>query len=423
MIRFLIKGLLRDRQRSTLPLIVVGTGVMLTVAMHAWVTGVIGDSLEFNAKLETGHVKVVTRGYADNIGQMPIDLALDNAGELLDTLRGEFPMVNWVERSRFSGLIDVPDENGETVAQGPTLCIAINLLDPDSQEKDRMNLTHSLVRGHFPQEPGEILLSDELFTHLGLEPGQEVTLITSDIYGSMAFRNYRVSGTLAFGARGMDKGTVIMDNRDASAVLDMDNGAGEILGFLKSGYYDREETEAITKAFNARHPDTGNEFAPVMLSMREQGSLASLIDMSEILTLVISSVFILVMSIVLWNTGLISGLRRYGEVGVRLAIGEEKGHVYRSMLTESVAIGIAGSVLGTLVGLGLAYLVQTHGIQFGDIMDDSAVLMPTTFRAHITPPAFYVGFIPGVLSTFLGAALAGIGIYKRKTAQLFKELE
>jgi putative ABC transport system permease protein len=33
------------------------------------------------------------------------------------------------------------------------------------------------------------------------------------------------------------------------------------------------------------------------------------------------------------------------------------------------------------------------------------------------------GFIPEILSTLVGAGLAGIGIYKRQTAQLFKELE
>lgn len=43
MIRFLIKGLLRDRSRSLLPVIVVTAGVMLTVAMHAYIKGFMGD--------------------------------------------------------------------------------------------------------------------------------------------------------------------------------------------------------------------------------------------------------------------------------------------------------------------------------------------------------------------------------------------
>jgi len=41
----------------------------------------------------------------------------------------------------------------------------------------------------------------------------------------------------------------------------------------------------------------------------------------------------------------------------------------------------------------------------------------------LTPPAFYIGFIPGLFSTVLGTMLSGIGIYRRQTAQLFKELE
>lgn len=51
------------------------------------------------------------------------------------------------------------------------------------------------------------------------------------------------------------------------------------------------------------------------------------------------------------------------------------------------------------------------------------MMMSNIIRAEITPVTYVIGFIPGILSTFLGAALAGIGIYKRSTAQLFKELE
>jgi putative ABC transport system permease protein len=49
--------------------------------------------------------------------------------------------------------------------------------------------------------------------------------------------------------------------------------------------------------------------------------------------------------------------------------------------------------------------------------------MPDRIRARITPPDFYIGFIPGVISTVIGTALSGIGIYRRQTSRLFKELE
>ena len=129
------------------------------------------------------------------------------------------------------------------------------------------------------------------------------------------------------------------------------------------------------------------------------------------------------MSVVLWNAGLLGGLRRYGEVGVRLAMGETKGHVYRSLIIESVLIGVIGSVIGAAIGLSLSYWMQNNGIDISSMMKNNTMMMPSVLKSRVTPQAYYIGFIPGVLATVVGTMLAGIGIYKRKTARLFKELE
>ena len=51
------------------------------------------------------------------------------------------------------------------------------------------------------------------------------------------------------------------------------------------------------------------------------------------------------------------------------------------------------------------------------------MMYPSVIRAKITKETYYIGFFPGLFSTVFGTALSGIGIYKRQTAQLFKELE
>ena len=129
------------------------------------------------------------------------------------------------------------------------------------------------------------------------------------------------------------------------------------------------------------------------------------------------------MSIVLWNAGLIGGLRRYGEFGLRLAIGESKNEIYRTMIGEAFLTGVIGTIFGVGIGLFLSWLLQHYGINIGEMMKDSTILMPTVLRARITTASYYIGFIPGIVSTVIGAMLAGIGIYKRQTANLFKELE
>jgi len=37
--------------------------------------------------------------------------------------------------------------------------------------------------------------------------------------------------------------------------------------------------------------------------------------------------------------------------------------------------------------------------------------------------SYFIGFIPGFMATILGAAFSGLVIFKRNTANLFKELE
>jgi putative ABC transport system permease protein len=82
---------------------------MLTVLMHAYVKGIMGDIIEMNAKFSYGHLKVMTKAYAENMNQMPNDLALLNSGELINDLEKQYPEIEWAPRIQFGGLIDVPD--------------------------------------------------------------------------------------------------------------------------------------------------------------------------------------------------------------------------------------------------------------------------------------------------------------------------
>lgn len=423
MIRFLFKGLLRDRNRSLLPVLVVTIGVSLTVLMHCYITGILGDMIEFSAKYTSGHVKVMTRAYAENKNQVPNDLALIEISDLINKLQTDYPSMEFVKRINFGGLLDAPDEFGETKNQGIVAGIAIDLISENSKEIDRLNIRNSLKRGRLPEKPNEVLISDEFANKLEVELGGTVTLITSTMFGGMSIQNFIISGTIEFGVQMMDRSGMIADITGMQNALDMNDACGEILGFLDSPNYNDILALNVENTFNEKYSDPDDEFSPVMNRLKNDSIMSSYFDYVDNYVGIMVSVFIIAMSIVLWNAGLIGGLRRYGEIGVRLAIGEEKGHIYRSMIFEAIFIGIVGSFFGTLVGLGFSYWIQEVGFDVGDMMKSSKMMMPSVFRANITPPAYYLGFIPGLFSTVLGTMLSGIGIYKRKTAQLFKELE
>lgn len=422
MIRFILKGILRDQQRSWLPILIVAIGVWLTVLLSTWITGAMGDMVRMNANFSTGHVKVMSRAYAAHESQVPNDLALLGVDSLQEALTAQFPEMTWVKRIRFGGLIDVPDEQGETRAQGPVSGWALNLFEERGGESERLSIPSSLVTGSIPARAKEALISHDLAQKLQLKLGDTITFFGSTMYGSMCFQNFNISGTVSFGATAMDRGGFIIDISDAQAMLNMEDAAGELLGYFGKDYDDPKATK-ISNQFNQQYASSDDEFAPTMIRLQKQPMLEGYLELVDSYTIGFILLFAGAMSIVLWNMGMIAGLRRYKEYGIRLALGEGKWHIYRLLLLEALMIGVIGSILGTAFGLLISWPIQAYGIDFGSGMQAASMMFPTVFHTKITPLAMFIGFLPGVLSMLLGNALSGLAVFKRNTAQLFKELE
>ena len=423
MIKFIIKGILRDKSKSIIPIAVISVGVMVTVMMSGFLEGIFSDVINQNAKLDTGHVKIMTKPYAENKEQLPNDLALLEISELIDSLNLNYPDLIWTPRIKFGGIMDVPDASGNTKSQGPGMGLAMSIQNKESGELQRLQLKKSLNKGRLPERSGEIILSDDYATKLNISPGEKITFFGTTMEGSMVFQSFEMTGTVRFGSPLMDKGTFIIDISDAQKMLDMENGTGELLGYFKDNRYDDQKALIISENFNTKFNESKDEYAPMMLTLKDQNGLRESLDMGDAFSGIFIFIFILAMSLVLWNTGLIGGLRRYNEFGIRLALGESKNNVFKLLLIEASVIGTIGSIIGTILGIIFCYYLQEVGIDISEDTANSTIIMPSVMRAYVTPNLFFIGFIPGLFSMLFGTALAGRGIYKRETARLFKELE
>lgn len=423
MIRFLIKGVLRDRSRSLFSVIAITIGVFLAVVYRGFVAGIFDDMLRQGAIMMTGHVKVTTRAYADEASLMPIDLALLGVGETIEQLSEDYPGMFFTPRIVFGGLIDVPDEDGVTREQGPVAVMAIDMLSQDSRQLELWDLENRLVKGRLPQSANEALLGDVYAQRLMVGPGDIVTIIGSTMHGAFTTHNFTVSGTVSIGVGSLGKNLLLTDISGARLALDMDNGATEIFGFYNDMFYMDEAAVAQAAAYNAALDGTGDEFTTRMVPLRDQYDMGTMIDFMDVAVFIFIGVFFVVITIVLWNLGIMNVLRRYGELGVRLAIGESKTHVYNSMIIESTVVGIGGWIIGTAIGLAMVYYLQEVGIDYGAMMEDYNMPISHVMRGKITPDSYYLGLFPGVIAPVVGTMLAGRAIFKREMSQLFKELE
>ena len=483
MIRFLAKGLVRDRSRSLFPLLAIIITVTLVIFGIGFMEGAMNNFLQSTAVISSGHVKVVTKAYKKESNQLPNDLALFDTKNIIQTLSDMYQDYFWTPRITFGGLLDVPDENGETKEQAPVFALGIDFFSEKSRQVEIWELEKCLISGRLPKDRDDALVSTKLAKQLGIGSGSSITLIGSTMDNAFTTYNFNVVGTFNLYKGQTDRQMMLVDISGARQALDMEDAASEILGYHNSLYYHDEEAVTIRKHFNITYSDSiaqilrneeskdilsymngWNEintieksklpqqrsnalfdnqmydnseewgelsvedpsiYTPTMVALRDDSQLATMVDFSTVALGVMAGIFLVIVMIVLWNMGLMNGLRRYGEIGLRLAIGESKGQVYRSMVNEAVLIGFVGTLIGTIFGISLTYYVQEFGIDYSEAINQlsTTMVMPNVFYAKVTPELYYIGFIPGVLATVLGTMLAGLAIYKREMSQLFKELE
>ena len=428
MIDFLFKGLIRDKSRSFFPVIIITLIVSIIIFFSGFLNGVYNSLFLNTAILNSGHVKVVTHAYNLEHQLLPNDLALLDVNSKLNQLENTYEDYVWTPRITFAGLLDVPDENGETLSQSPVIGLGVDFFSEESKQLDIWDLKDKIIEGNFLNHNDQVLLSEKLSKRLEVFPGDVVTFIGATMYGGFTTYNLKVTGIFDLNLGPVDKDMMIIDFQGAQEILDMkeEDAASEILGYDKNLFFSDENTVKIRKDFNSNYSNSNDEYRPVMLALRDSNQMSTIVDFSDVIMSIILGLFLVVVTLVLWNMGIMSGLRRYGEIGMRLAIGETKGHVFKSMVIESVIIGFFGSIMGTTLGILLTSYLQRVGIDYSkaiDSLSSSNFAMPNVFYPQVTPDLFYIGFIPGILATVFGTMLAGRAIYKREMAQLFKELE
>ena len=426
MIKFLAKGLIRDKTRSLFPTIIITITVAIVIFALGFMRGMLNSVFLDTAIIISGYQKVVTKAYKEEIQMLPLDLALLDVKDMISDLKRNYPNYFWSPRINFGGLIDIPDDNKETRSQSPVMAIGIDFFSNDSRQTELWELNKIIIDGNPPKSSNEILISSKLAKKLEVSTGQEATFIGSTMDNAFTTYNFNISGVFNLNKGQTDKQMILLDISGAQKALDMQGAATEILGFTNDLFYDDKNAIEIRSNFNRTNNHSSDIYSPIMIALRDTSQMGTMVDFSNAALAVIGGIFLVIVMIVLWNMGLMNGLRRYGEIGLRLAMGESKGQVYRSMITEAIIIGLTGTIFGTGLGISITYYFQENGISYAEALEEMALtdmVMPNIFYSKVTPDLFYVGLLPGLLATVLGTMLAGLAIYRREMAQLFKELE
>lgn len=431
MITFLFKGILRDKSRFLFPFLIVTIGVALVISLVGFMEGTMMGMIDNTANLDTGHLRLVNKPFYDEEHLRPLDRSLSAQKETRKWLeKNSSDKVKWYPRIRWGAILDVPDEKGDTVSQTPIVGMALELKNKGSLELKRLRLDESLVGGKFPELKNEMLMGDQLAKTLGIELGREVTLIGQSFDGGLVADNYRVVGLVKFGVSAMDKKMVLIDLSDAQNSFYMEDMITDWLGFMPARFslnkYEeikRNMTQPLSQWIEKPPISWAKDDRPILLTIRDQQNIGSMTDKFNIIKGFVVGIFTFLMILVLWNAGILNGIHRYGEMGLRLAFGESHWKVIFNLGVEGLFIGILGTITGCLFGGAFAWYLQEVGINMGDSFAQSGLMINDIVRARLTTGAFIQGIVPGVFASVAGNLVASLAIFKRSEANLFRELE
>jgi len=387
--------------------------------------------IDTTAHLDTGHLRLVNKPFYDEEHLNPLDRALAGQKETAAWLeKNADPRIAWSARIRWGAILDVPDEQGETLSQTPITGMALNMVNPSSPERQRLDLENALVEGQIPTQPKQMLIGYKLAGTLRIKVGSTVTLLGQNFDGGLATDNYTVSGLIRFGVAAMDKKMALIDLADAQHTFYMEDMVTDWLGFLppETAYQEyavmKADLAQKLESFRQNPPaDWALDDLPIVLTVLEQRNLGEMVKKFEMVKSIIVGIFTLLMVLVLWNAGLLNSIHRYGEMGLMLALGETHKKLVLLLAGEALLIGLLGSLTGCLLGGALVYYLQEVGINMGDMLEKSGLMMNDVARGRLSWQALVYGSIPGIFSSVFGNFVANLAIFQRSEAGLFRELE
>ncbi|MFH1063453.1 MAG: ABC transporter permease [Candidatus Woesearchaeota archaeon] len=168
---------------------------------------------------------------------------------------------------------------------------------------------------------------------------------------------------------------------------------------------DGEDTPTVSDRIkrrmrNIRNVDEGDEDFTVQTTEDFAETFGIVLTIVQIILIGISAISLLVGGVNIANTMYTAVMERTREIGVMKAIGARNSDVFMIFLIESGILGVAGGIIGIIIGIGLSKMVSFAAIATG------YTFIETSFPWYLTFGALLFSFVVGAMAGTLPAIQA-----------------
>ena len=370
-----IRNLLRYKRRTLLTASLITVGVVFVLAFVSvagtfknMMIGQITDSM-------IGHLQVHRKGFVASIETLPLNLNLKGGaiGRLEKILDGQPEIAAYSPRVKFGGMFSNFTE---------TSSIRITAIDPEKEFKTVPLLPERVTDGSKGLKPGGILIPELLARGMKIKPGDPVVVVATNADGSVNGKQFTVTGVMesATGPGGRD-GYIHLD--DARELLRMEapevsEYAIRLKNFGKLAAFSEKLDGLLAKELNQQgkpifETHTWEKLSPFF-------NIARMIDL---MTFFIKLMLIAIVLISIMNVMIMAVYERIREIGTIAAIGTLPGKILSMFVIEGFCMGVAGALIGDLVGIALVWILNLSKISYNFGQQQGIILQASVSPADI----------------------------------------
>ena len=408
-VKLALRNLLRNRWRSALTLAAVAVAVGLMVFTLGMYDGWMDEMVRGTTAMETGQIQVHTAEYVENprvYESFPGDSGVIARVRSVSGVMAVSPrvkaygLVGNEDRSQVARILGVVPE-----AEG----VATPIRDAIIQGR-----WLSLAPAPTPA-PREVVLGQSLAQQLRVVPGDELVVFLEAADGSLGNELLRVTGIVRTGNTELDRLAAYLHLQDAQYLTALGDQIHELM--LRTADLDaaRAIADSVAAAIGARAgaPARHEAVAPATLVAQPWQEIVPWLHQMILLFrrsyAVMYLLIYLVAAVGILNTARMSALERRREFGVMLAIGMRPFRMFRTVVVETVVLGLVGALIGATLGFLLSWYYATAGFDMTVFTDQATFsYMGVAFSERIYFVLTPVTVIQPIVVMLAVAALSGL---------------
>ncbi len=370
--RFLRHG----RSQTLLILFGIAVGVAVIVFVAALISG-LQDNIIDRTLGTQAHVRVEAPREVNRVASAPagtVQLVMEDPRP--QALR---PIDNWLQvrdvLDRLPGVDAVsPIVSGPAFGRRGDAAESVALVGVDLPRYLRViPLDESIVEGRLEVGSGNAVVGRKLAEDLGLRLGGKLRLDAGE--GRVAIVN--VAGIFELGVRELDARYVYLDLKQAQSLLALPGGV-TVIDVTVQDLFAADRIAARVEGLTGLQAESWMETnAQLMNALSSQSMSTNMISFFVAVSVALGIASVLAVSVA----------QRTREIGILRAMGTRRRQMLQVFLVQGAVLGLAGSLLGALVGWALVWAFNNMG--------------PRLFEVAM-PPAL----VPAAMAL---ATLAGIG--------------